>query len=236
MDVVQLTLLHCHLLAPRRYDFVHLLICCGYCIPIVQCPFLRRGEFVNCCGQVVHMAALPRIALSSLEKRRVIGAGSFGEVCLSWWEGGQMYVAVKANGVSCMNVTAIDNERKLLELLLQRPHWNILVVYGIVTDAPDGNVRLVMAHCPGGGLDGYLNAARKSAEVRIAGVDSMRLSTLIRDCYLYLSGLNSALVLSSHHSPHCQCCAAAASCDIDHHPATVCGWLAPPAHPGHHPS
>ena len=110
-------------------------------------------------------ATLPRIPLSSLEKRRVIGQGAFGEVCLSWWEGGHTDVAVKANGVSCANVAAIDNERRLLELLLQRPHRNILVVYGIVTDAPDGNVRLVMSYCPGGGLDGFLNAVRESDEV-----------------------------------------------------------------------
>ena len=76
-----------------------------------------------------------------------------------------MDVAVKANGVSCMNVAAIDNERKLLELLLQHPHRNILVVYGIVIDAPDGNVRLVMAYCSGGGLDGYLSTIRESGEV-----------------------------------------------------------------------
>ena len=76
-----------------------------------------------------------------------------------------MDVAVKANGVSCMNTTAIDNERRLLERLLQHPHRNILVVYGIVTDAPDGNVRLVMAYCHGGSLDNYLNAVRESGEV-----------------------------------------------------------------------
>ena len=76
-----------------------------------------------------------------------------------------MDVAVKSNGVSCMNIAAIDNERRLLELLLQHPHRNILVVYGIVTDAPDGHVRLVMAHCPGGGLDSFLNSVHKSGEV-----------------------------------------------------------------------
>ena len=76
-----------------------------------------------------------------------------------------MDVAVKANGVSCMNIDAIDNERKLLELLLRHPHKNILVVYGIVADAPDGTVRLVMAHCPGGSLDGFLNSFRGSDEV-----------------------------------------------------------------------
>ena len=76
-----------------------------------------------------------------------------------------MDVAVKANGVSCMNVAAIDNERKLLELLFQHPHRNILVVYGIVTDAPDGKVRLVMAHCHSGSLDAYPSTVRESGEV-----------------------------------------------------------------------
>ena len=111
------------------------------------------------------MATLPRISLASLTSRQVIGAGSFGEVCLSWWEGGHVNVAVKANGVKCANKDAIDNERKLLELLLRHPHRNIMVVYGIVTDALDGNVRLVMAYCHGGGLDGYLKTARESGEV-----------------------------------------------------------------------
>ena len=112
-------------------------------------------------------ASLPRVPNATLERRRVIGTGSFGEVCLSWWEGGHMDVAVKANGVSCLNTAAIDNERKLLELLLQHPHRNILVVYGIVTDAPDGSVRLVMAHCHGGSLDTFLSTMRESGEVSV---------------------------------------------------------------------
>ena len=111
-------------------------------------------------------ATLPQIPFATLEKRQVLGTGSFGEVCLSWWESGHVDVAVKVNGVSCVNVAAIDNERKLLERMLQHPHKNILVVYGIVTDAPDGNVRLVMAHCSGGSLDGYLNTVRESGHVR----------------------------------------------------------------------
>ena len=110
-------------------------------------------------------ALLPQISLASLAKRRVLGAGSFGEVYLSWWEGGHVEVAVKANGVSCINTAAIDNERKLLELLLRHPHKNILVVYGIVTDAPDDTVRLVMAYCAGGSLDGYLTLLRESGQV-----------------------------------------------------------------------
>ena len=104
--------------------------------------------------------------MSTLKRRRVLGAGAFGEVCLSWWDGGLMEVAVKSNGIDCVNTAAIDNERELLELLLQHPHRNILVVYGIVTDAPDEVVRLVMAYCGGGSLDAYLAAVRESGSVR----------------------------------------------------------------------
>ena len=104
--------------------------------------------------------------MATLTKRRVLGVGAFGEVCLSWWQGGHVEVAVKSNGIDCVNTAAIDNERELLELLLQHPHRNILVVYGIVTDASDAVVRLVMAYCAGGSLDGYLFALRESSSVR----------------------------------------------------------------------
>ena len=109
---------------------------------------------------------LPPIAAASQRPQRIIGTGSSGEVVLSWWAGGPIDVAVKANGVQCKNAAAIDNEAALLERLLLRPHKHILVVYGIVTDAPDGGVRLVMAHCAGGSLDGYLNRARQLEGVR----------------------------------------------------------------------
>ena len=114
---------------------------------------------------VVQASSLPQIPMSRVTTQRIIGKGSFGEVCLSRWEDGHMDVAVKANGVSCMNATAIDNERELLEILFRHPHGNILVVYGIITDAPDGSVRLVMAYCAGGSLDAHLNNIRDAGEV-----------------------------------------------------------------------
>ena len=97
----------------------------------------------------------------------MIGAGSFGEVTLSWWEGGHMNVAVKANGVRCINKSAINNERELLELLARQSHANILTVHGIVTDAPDGNVRIVMEYCEYGSLDKHLESIGKASEVRV---------------------------------------------------------------------
>ena len=126
-------------------------------------------------GVPVTSAALPQIAMAGLQKRRVLGAGSFGEVYLAWWEGGHMEVAVKANGINCVNTAAIDNERRLLELLLRHPHKNILVVYGIVTDASDGAVRLVMMHCAGGSLDAYLTGIRERGEVCMSVCESFSL-------------------------------------------------------------
>jgi hypothetical protein len=79
-------------------------------------------------------------------------------VTLAWWEGGHTEVAVKANGVDCANVDAIDNERRLLEVLLIKPHKHVVTVYGICTDAPDGGVRLVMDYCACGSLDGMLRS------------------------------------------------------------------------------
>jgi hypothetical protein len=70
-------------------------------------------------------------------------------------------VAVKRNGTNCADAAAIDNERRLYDLLLLRPHENILAVYGICTDAPDGKVRLVMKYCEKGSLSEYLTGTAK---------------------------------------------------------------------------
>ena len=134
--------------------------------------------------------------MATLQKRGVLGAGSFGDVSLSWWEGGHTDVAVKANGVNCANTSAIDNERTLLELLLRHPHKNILVVYGIVTDAPDGSVRLVMAYCAGGSLDSHLSRMRESGEVWLY-IDALLASTL---CAW------NALIMSPCLAVVCRCC------------------------------
>jgi serine/threonine protein kinase len=70
-------------------------------------------------------------------------------------------VAVKCNGTNCADVAAIDNERRLYDKLLLHPHENILPVYGICVDAPDGKVRLVMRYCEKGSLDDYLTSTAK---------------------------------------------------------------------------
>ena len=130
-------------------------LACRACVRVQQAPRVPSTT-----------AVLPHIAAASLVTKRVLDSGSFGDVCLAWWSGGHVDVAVKANGLRCANVAAINNERKLLELLLQHPHHNILVVYGICLDAPDGAVRLVMAHCSGGSLSKHLIGIRDAGQVR----------------------------------------------------------------------
>jgi serine/threonine protein kinase len=72
------------------------------------------------------------------------------------WSARGVAVAVKCNGTECMDGAAIENERRQYEKLLSSPHENIVPVYGICTDAPDGKVRLVMRFCEKGSLDSYL--------------------------------------------------------------------------------
>jgi hypothetical protein len=79
-----------------------------------------------------------------------------------------LMVAVKCNGTACADTAAIDNERRLYDRLVLDPHENILTVYGICNDAPDGKVRLVMKFCEKGSLSDYLAGTAKR-EVRLVG-------------------------------------------------------------------
>jgi hypothetical protein len=77
-----------------------------------------------------------------------------------YWITSGLSVAVKCNGTDCYDPKAINNERRLYNELLTRPHEYILPVYGICTDAPDRKLRLVMKCCEVGGLDSLLANAR----------------------------------------------------------------------------
>ena len=92
---------------------------------------------------------------------RRLGKGAFGDVDLAEYVERGLTVAVKCNGTNCADAAAIDNERRLYDKLLLHPHDNILPVYGICTDAPDGKVRLVMKYCEKGSLDDYLTGTAK---------------------------------------------------------------------------
>jgi serine/threonine protein kinase len=97
---------------------------------------------------------------------RRLGKGAFGDVDLAEYV---LTVAVKCSGTTCADAAAIGNERRLYDKLLLHPHDNILPVFGICTDAPDGKVRLVMKYCEKGSLDDYLTATAR-LEVCFVGV------------------------------------------------------------------
>jgi serine/threonine protein kinase len=103
---------------------------------------------------------------AALVHLRNLGKGAFGDVAFMDWSAHGLTVAVKCNGTECANSAAIENERRLYELLLRHPHDNILPVYGICTEAPDGKVRLVMRYCEKGSLDSYLT---KRAKPEVSG-------------------------------------------------------------------
>jgi hypothetical protein len=104
---------------------------------------------------------LPLVPWTALAHLRNLGSGAFGDVALMDWSACGLTVAVKCNGTDCVDGAAIDNERRLYELLSANQHDNILPVYGICTDAPDGKVRLVMKYSANGSLDKYLTGIAK---------------------------------------------------------------------------
>ena len=118
---------------------------------------------------------LPFVPHSSLLLRTLGGSGAFGELEFMEWLAKGIMVAVKRNGTNCVDAAAIDNERRLYELLLLNPHDHILPVYGICTDAPDGKVRLVMKYCEKGSLDDYLTGTAKH-EVCVLGLGVLLVS------------------------------------------------------------
>jgi hypothetical protein len=114
-------------------------------------------------GPVGKMATigLALVPHAHLTHPRLLGKGAFGDVDLAEYVERGLTVAVKCNGTTCADAAAIDNERRLYDRLLLHPHDNILTVYGICVDAPDGKVRLVMKYCEKGSLDDYLVGTAK---------------------------------------------------------------------------
>jgi hypothetical protein len=68
---------------------------------------------------------LPLVPWADLAFRRHLGKGAFGDVALMAWARRGLTVAVKCNGTDSVDGAAIDNERRLYELLKDNPHENI---------------------------------------------------------------------------------------------------------------
>jgi serine/threonine protein kinase len=84
------------------------------------------------------------ISIHDLRELQTVGGGAFGQVQRAMWTN-NAEVAVKQNGKTCLDRTAIDDERRVLECLA--PHVNVVRVFGLCVDAPDGNLRIVMEMC-----------------------------------------------------------------------------------------
>lgn len=174
--------------------------------------------------------ALHDIPIEELVEVRRLGVGSFGAVMECVWSGGGgISVAVKANDVNCADVGAIENERRLLELMSRHPHENVVEVYGLCQDAPDGMLRLVMKLYAGGSLDKYLSQRWERGVVgegRVVRVRELLLVCCFRCCWGLWSG-------------HCVFAVVVSAAggwygvrDI----ATSCGGAVSSASIGHHPS
>jgi serine/threonine protein kinase len=101
---------------------------------------------------------LPRLPFTSLRFERKLGSGAYGDVEEREWQSTR--VAVKCNGLKATDKAALDNEVVLYGVVHENPHPGIVQVLGVCTDAPDGQVRIIMRLCEKGSLEGILHSAR----------------------------------------------------------------------------
>ena len=80
----------------------------------------------------------------AISMRRKLGGGAFGDV-FEVLVGGDMVAAMKVSSDAAVDAGALDHERALLESL--PPHANVVTVWGLCTDAPDGKLRVIMELC-----------------------------------------------------------------------------------------
>jgi hypothetical protein len=103
---------------------------------------------------------VPVVAWGSLSNPRPLGSGFFGDVSMMDWAARGLTVAVKCNGINQDDADSIRNESRLYDKLLTSPHDNILPLYGVCTDAPDGKVRLLMKLSARGSVSAFLKSKR----------------------------------------------------------------------------
>ncbi len=90
-----------------------------------------------------------------------IGRGAAGTVFAALWRGDTAVAVKKRRGVSSSDAAAVDNERRLLQTLARLPHANVVTVFGLCVDAPDGDLRIVMELCEWGSLEDFLRTPRQ---------------------------------------------------------------------------
>jgi hypothetical protein len=90
-----------------------------------------------------------------------IGHGAAGVVFTALWRGDTAVAVKKKRGVSSSDAAAVDNERQLVRTLARLPHANVVTVFGVCVDAPDGDLRIVMELCELGSLEDFLREPRQ---------------------------------------------------------------------------
>ncbi len=139
---------------------------------------------------------LPAIPYTGLAWRRPLGG--FGNVDLMVVVASDLEAAVKSNGTDCVDDAAIDNEQGLDEHVLGNPHDNIVPVYGICLNAPDGKVRIVMKYCKKGSLYDYLvgTARPEVSRLSVPNLQSFWSHTVFAWCTHPQGGLTMGAVLA----------------------------------------
>ncbi len=81
-----------------------------------------------------------------------IGEGATGSVVTAKY--GAVTVAVKVTSDTTADADALRREVELYDMIGRQE--NVVTLYGVCTDAPDGRLRLVMEYCSHGSLDTWL--------------------------------------------------------------------------------
>jgi hypothetical protein len=102
----------------------------------------------------VGMEAEVHLRFSDFKIERELGSGSFGTV----WKATKLGTpyAVKMTLTNVTDKDSLERERRVCAQLRAKPHRNVVQVFGVCTDAPDGKLRLVLDFCELGALDEYL--------------------------------------------------------------------------------
>ena len=90
-----------------------------------------------------------------VDLQKKIGEGNFGEVFLGQMKYGEKKIPVAVK--SCKTLQGEDQRDEFMKeakMMLQYRHDNVVRIYAVAVDKPP--LLMVMEHCPGGGLDRYL--------------------------------------------------------------------------------
>ncbi len=110
---------------------------------------VRACAFLNLDSQ----RALEKVAFADMTFVSGVAVGEGAAGCITKAKYRAVTVAVKATRVSSIDVDALRREVTIYDRIGR--HENIVTVFGVCDDAPDGCLRLVMELCELGSLDSW---------------------------------------------------------------------------------